>query len=67
MTYDFEMKELTRLGKRRAKLQADLERNMQEIGVQVRLARAANISQEKIAAKVGLSRMTVIKLEQASN
>jgi DNA-binding XRE family transcriptional regulator len=60
---DYDTRGLVKLGKRRAWLKAETQKNLDEIGVEIAAARRAGITQEKIAAFTGLSRVTVAKYE----
>lgn len=63
MTYDPELKELTRLGKRLDRQRKEMDALMEEIKAEVLAAMAAKVSHEKIAGKLGLSRLTVAKMK----
>ncbi|GAA0719288.1 hypothetical protein Drose_05620 [Dactylosporangium roseum] len=63
---EYDLTRLTRLGKRRAKLLADTKENLKEIQDEIPVARRAGVTQEKIAAATGLSRVTVAKYDPVS-
>lgn len=63
---EYDTNRLTKLGKRRAKLLADTKENLREIEAEIPVARRAGVTQEKIAALVNLSRVTVAKHEPAA-
>jgi hypothetical protein len=63
MTDDPELKELTRLGRRLKKLEADRKALLAQIKEEVKAAKALDISDERIAGAVQLSRLTVAKMK----
>ncbi len=63
MTYAPDLKELGRLGTRLKRLRKDTETVMEEIKAEVRAAKSAGISDEKIAGAVKLSRLTVARMK----
>ncbi len=63
MTYDPDLKELTRLGRRLKKLKDDERALMAEIKAEVHRAKEGDVSDERIAGKLGLSRLTVAKMK----
>lgn len=63
MTYDPDLKELARLGSRLKKLNKDHDALMEEIKAEVKRAKDAKISDERIAGKLEISRITVSKLK----
>ncbi len=63
MTYDPDLKELARLGRRLDKLNKDRDALMEEITAEVKRAKEANISDERIAGELKISRITVSKLK----
>lgn len=63
MTYDPDLKELARLGRRLDKLNKDREALLAEIAAEVKLAKEAGFSDERIAGKLEISRITVSKLK----
>jgi hypothetical protein len=60
---DYDLKQLSKLGKRRAWLLAETKKNLEELGAEIASARRGKVTQEKIAATTGLSRVTVAKFE----
>lgn len=63
MTYDPELKELTRLGRRLERIDKERAALMVEIEAEVRRAKEASISDERIAGELKISRLTVAKLK----
>lgn len=58
---DYDPGRLVRLGRRRAKLLEDTKANMAEIAEEIPAARRAGLTQERVAALTGLTRVTVAK------
>jgi hypothetical protein len=63
---DYDLKQLAKLGKRRAWLLAETKKNLEGLGAEIAEARRNKVTQEKIAAVTGLSRVTVAKFEPAA-
>ncbi|GGM52457.1 hypothetical protein ACFFX1_55560 [Dactylosporangium sucinum] len=63
---EYDINRLTKLGRRRAKLLADTKENLAEIQAEIPVARQAGVTQERIAAATGLSRVTVAKYDPTS-
>ncbi len=63
MTYDPDLKELTRLGRRLEKLNKDKDALMEEVKKEVAAAKAGGVSDERIAGELKLSRLTVARMK----
>lgn len=63
MTYDPDLKELTRLGVRLKRLNKDRDALLAQIKEEIAEAKAAGESDENIAGAVKLSRLTVAKMK----